>query len=92
MNSQPGIHHDHGAVSYQLHRQWDMVPGLYACSSTAIVVGQLEDRLNQIEGDQLSSDEEELIDGMVAIAVPVYDRVARQTASLGPMRLAFVTP
>ncbi|PMR72447.1 IclR family transcriptional regulator [Billgrantia endophytica] len=42
----------------------------------------LEERLVRIGRDRLSTDNEEFIEGMVAIAVPVYDRVGNQLASL----------
>lgn len=42
----------------------------------------LEERLCQIARDSLSTDNEEFIEGMVAIAVPVYDKVGKVQASL----------
>lgn len=49
---------------------------------TLTTTGELEERLGQIARDQLSTDDEEFIQGMVAIAVPVYDRVGQVRASL----------
>lgn len=42
----------------------------------------LEESLKQIERDRLSTDNEEFIEGMVAIAVPVYDNANHVIASL----------
>lgn len=42
----------------------------------------LEEQLSQIARDQLSTDNEEFIEGMVAIAVPIYDRLGHVQATL----------
>jgi IclR family transcriptional regulator, acetate operon repressor len=49
---------------------------------TLTSVSTLEEHLGQIARDQLSTDNEEFIQGMVAIAVPIYDRVGYIQATL----------
>lgn len=49
---------------------------------TLTSVSALEEKLAQIARDQLSTDNEEFIQGMVAIAVPIYDRVGHIQATL----------
>ncbi|WP_051234179.1 IclR family transcriptional regulator [Halomonas halocynthiae] len=49
---------------------------------TATTVDDLESRLETIVDQELSTDDEEFIQGMVAVAVPVYDQAGRIQASL----------
>ncbi|WP_104205430.1 IclR family transcriptional regulator [Billgrantia saliphila] len=49
---------------------------------TATTTETLEARLDTIADNELSTDDEEFIQGMVAIAVPVYDQAGRIQASL----------
>ena len=49
---------------------------------TLTTAAALEEQLLQIGRDRLSTDDEEFIEGMVAIAVPVYDKVGRLIAGL----------
>ncbi|ALM53188.1 IclR family transcriptional regulator [Halomonas huangheensis] len=49
---------------------------------TATEADELEAHLERIADDELSIDNEEFIQGMVAIAVPVYDQAGRIQASL----------
>lgn len=49
---------------------------------TATDVEELETRLKRIADDELSVDDEEFIQGMVSVAVPVYDQAGRIQASL----------
>lgn len=49
---------------------------------TLTSVSALEEQLSQVARNQLSTDNEEFIQGMVAIAVPIYDRVGQIKASL----------
>lgn len=49
---------------------------------TATSVEELQARLETIAAQELSTDDEEFIQGMVAIAVPVYDQAGRIQASL----------
>ncbi|MGQ7247951.1 IclR family transcriptional regulator [Halomonas sp. V046] len=49
---------------------------------TATDPASLETRLLRIADDELSTDDEEFIQGMVAVAVPVYDQAGRIQASL----------
>ncbi|XKE44381.1 IclR family transcriptional regulator [Halomonas organivorans] len=49
---------------------------------TLTSIDALEEELSQIARDRLSTDSEELIEGMVAIAVPIYDHVGNIQATL----------
>ncbi|MBB3189946.1 IclR family transcriptional regulator [Halomonas cerina] len=49
---------------------------------TLTSVSALEEHLAQIARDRLSTDNEEFIQGMVAIAVPIYDQVGHMQATL----------
>lgn len=49
---------------------------------TATDIQELELRLERIATDELSIDDEEFIQGMVAVAVPVYDQAGRIQAAL----------
>lgn len=49
---------------------------------TATTQEELEKRLKLIERERISTDDEEFIEGMVAVAVPVYDRANNVLASL----------
>lgn len=49
---------------------------------TATTTDELEARLSTIADNELSTDNEEFIQGMVAIGVPVYDQAGRMQASL----------
>lgn len=49
---------------------------------TATKADDLESRLEVIADQELSTDDEEFIQGMVAVAVPVYDQAGRIQASL----------
>jgi DNA-binding IclR family transcriptional regulator len=49
---------------------------------TLTTVSALEEQLGQIALNELSTDNEEFIQGMVAIAVPIYDRVGHMQATL----------
>ncbi len=49
---------------------------------TLTSISALDAKLAQIARDQLSTDNEEFIQGMVAIAVPIYDRVGQIIATL----------
>lgn len=49
---------------------------------TLISSSALEEQLVQIARDRLSTDNEEFIQGMVAIAVPIYDHVGNMQATL----------
>nr|WP_299243333.1 IclR family transcriptional regulator [uncultured Halomonas sp.] len=49
---------------------------------TATTIEQLEKRLKHIERERISTDDEEFIEGMVAVAVPVYDGTNNVLASL----------
>ncbi|PMR67661.1 IclR family transcriptional regulator [Halomonas heilongjiangensis] len=50
---------------------------------TLTSISALEEQLSQIARDRLSTDSEEFIQGMVAIAVPIYDRVGHIQATVG---------
>ncbi|MEE3214461.1 MAG: IclR family transcriptional regulator C-terminal domain-containing protein, partial [Pseudomonadota bacterium] len=49
---------------------------------TATDADELERRLENIAANELSTDNEEFIQGMVAIAVPIYDTAGRIQATL----------
>ncbi|MBF7052908.1 IclR family transcriptional regulator [Halomonas sp. KAO] len=49
---------------------------------TATTADDLESRLETIVSQELSTDDEEFIQGMVAVAVPVYDQAGRMQATL----------
>ncbi|MGF1700856.1 IclR family transcriptional regulator [Photobacterium makurazakiensis] len=56
---------------------------LEACTKNSITnIGKLEKELEKIADQQISTDNEELIDGMVAIAVPIYNSVGQLQATV----------
>lgn len=67
------------------HRRRTMLSSLTLDTHTPYTltsVDALEEQLRQVARDQLSTDNEEFIHGMVAIAVPIYDRVGHMQATL----------
>lgn len=51
-------------------------------SHILITADDLEDSLKHIEWERFSSDDEEFIEGMMTVAVPVYDTAYRVLTSL----------